>query len=121
MRAVHFLRDREAARVDALVGALAYGGDVAGVLPAAMAWVGALIIDAVVAATRIAQDSGEIQMTRIFTLVAIEAVIVAALSGAARKWLASLKSSGSRFSASLLSPSSSSSAGSPAQRSEKLE
>jgi ATP-binding cassette subfamily B protein len=53
-------------------------------MPAAMAWVGALIIDAVVAATRIAQDSGEIQMTRIFTLVAIEAVIVAALSGAQR-------------------------------------
>jgi len=56
----------------------------AGVLPAAMAWVGALIIDAVVAATRAVQDGGDSSMTRIFTLVAIEAVIVAALSGAQR-------------------------------------
>ena len=56
----------------------------AGVLPAAMAWVGALIIDAVVAATRAAQDSGVTSMTRIFTLVAVEAGIVAALSGAQR-------------------------------------
>jgi len=56
----------------------------AGVLPAAMAWVGALIIDAVVAATRAVQDGGDSSMTRIFTLVAIEAMIVAALSGAQR-------------------------------------
>ena len=56
----------------------------AGVLPAAMAWVGALIIDAVLAATRTAQDSGDTSMTRVFTLVAIEAVIVAALAGAQR-------------------------------------
>ncbi|MFC1797302.1 ABC transporter ATP-binding protein [Pseudomonadota bacterium] len=56
----------------------------AGVLPAAMAWVGALIIDAVVAATRVAQDGGNSSMTRIFALVAIEAMIVAALSGAQR-------------------------------------
>ncbi len=56
----------------------------AGVLPAAMAWVGALIIDAVLAATRITQDSGDASMTRVFTLVAIEAVIVAALAGAQR-------------------------------------
>ena len=56
----------------------------AGVLPAAMAWVGALIIDAVVAATRAAQDTGVTSMTRIFILVAVEAVIVAALSGAQR-------------------------------------
>ena len=57
---------------------------VAGVLPAAMAYVGALIIDAVVAATQLAQDSGTTSMTRIFTLVAIEASIVAALAGAQR-------------------------------------
>ncbi len=57
---------------------------IGGVLPAAMAYVGALIIDAVVAATRIAQDSGEVSMTRIFTLVAIEALIVAALAGSQR-------------------------------------
>jgi len=56
----------------------------AGVLPAAMAWVGALIIDAVVAATRAAQDGSNSSMTRIFTLVAIEAMIVATLSGAQR-------------------------------------
>ena len=57
---------------------------VAGVLPAAMAYVGALIIDAVLAATNIARDSGVISMTRVFTLVAIEALIVAALAGAQR-------------------------------------
>ena len=56
----------------------------AGVLPAAMAWVGALIIDAVIAATKATQDSGVISMSRVFTLVAIEAVIVAALTGAQR-------------------------------------
>jgi ATP-binding cassette subfamily B protein len=56
----------------------------AGVLPAAMAWVGALIIDAVIAATTATQDSGVISMSRVFTLVAIEAVIVAALTGAQR-------------------------------------
>jgi ATP-binding cassette subfamily B protein len=56
----------------------------AGVLPAAMAWVGALIIDSVIAATRAAQESGITSMTRVFTLVAVEAVIVAALTGAQR-------------------------------------
>jgi ATP-binding cassette subfamily B protein len=56
----------------------------AGVLPAAMAYVGALIIDAVLAATKIASDSGVINMTRVFTLVVIEALIVAALAGAQR-------------------------------------
>jgi len=56
----------------------------AGILPAAMAWVGALIIDAVIAATRATQDSGVISMSRVFTLVAIEAVIVATLTGAQR-------------------------------------
>ena len=56
----------------------------AGVLPAAMAWVGALIIDAVVAATKTAQETGATSLTRVFSLVAIEAVIVATLSGAQR-------------------------------------
>ncbi len=56
----------------------------AGVLPAAMAWVGALIIDAVIAATIAAQDSGVISMSKVFTLVAIEAAIIAALTGAQR-------------------------------------
>ncbi len=69
---------------DRLTVALALLTLVAGVLPAAMAWVGALIIDAVVAATRVAQDTGVITMTLIFMLVAIEAAIVAALAGAQR-------------------------------------
>ena len=56
----------------------------AGVLPAAMAWVGALIIDAVIAAGKATQDYGVTSMTRVFTLVATEAVIVAALTGAQR-------------------------------------
>ena len=56
----------------------------AGVLPAAMAWVGALIIDAVVAASQLAREAGDASMSRVFTLVAIEAAVVAALSGAQR-------------------------------------
>ncbi len=56
----------------------------AGTLPAAMAWVGALIIDAVVTATRAAQDTGVTSPNRVFLLVATEAVIVVALSGAQR-------------------------------------
>ncbi len=57
---------------------------VAGVLPAAMAYVGALIIDAVLAATQVARETGVISMTRVFFLVAIEALIVAAIAGAQR-------------------------------------
>jgi len=56
----------------------------AGVLPAAMAWVGALIIDAVVAASKTATETGSVSLTEVFSLVAVEAVIVAALSGAQR-------------------------------------
>jgi ATP-binding cassette subfamily B protein len=56
----------------------------AGVLPAAMAWVGALIIDAVVAATQVYRDSGAAEFRGIFLLVALEAGIVAALAGAQR-------------------------------------
>ena len=56
----------------------------AGMLPAAMAWVGALIIDAVVAATQLMQASGEAPLQRVFTLVAVEAIIVAVLAGAQR-------------------------------------
>lgn len=57
---------------------------VAGLLPAAMAWVGALIIDAVVAAAEGVKNGGPIEMREIFTLVAIEAGIVAALAGSQR-------------------------------------
>ncbi len=56
----------------------------AGLLPAAMAWVGALIIDAVVAATTQAAQTGSGEMDRIFQLVGLEAAIVAALAGAQR-------------------------------------
>jgi ATP-binding cassette subfamily B protein len=59
----------------------------AGVLPAAMAWVGALIIDAVVAATRAYSESGgELGplVRPVFLLVALEAAIVAALAFAQR-------------------------------------
>jgi len=57
---------------------------IAGVLPAAMAYVGALIIDAVLEATRIAKDTGVVGLTRVFTLVAVEALIVATITGAQR-------------------------------------
>ncbi len=57
---------------------------ITGVLPAAMAWVGALIIDAVVAATKTSQETGITRLTGVFTLVFFEAVIVAALTGAQR-------------------------------------
>ena len=56
----------------------------AGVLPAAMAYVGALIIDAVLDAAGIAKETGLVSMTRVFTLVALEALIVAAMAGAQR-------------------------------------
>ncbi|MEJ8568647.1 ABC transporter ATP-binding protein [Elongatibacter sediminis] len=60
----------------------------AGVLPAAMAYVGALIIDAVVAATAAYRASGGGELMSfvrpVFGLVALEAVIVAAQAGAQR-------------------------------------
>jgi ATP-binding cassette subfamily B protein len=57
---------------------------VAGVLPAAMAYVGALIIDAVLMATQVAKETGVINMTQVLTLVAIEALIVATVAAAQR-------------------------------------
>jgi ATP-binding cassette subfamily B protein len=57
---------------------------IAGVLPAAMAYVGALIIDAVLAASNLVADGGQVEMTRVFTLVALEAFIVAGIAGAQR-------------------------------------
>jgi ATP-binding cassette subfamily B protein len=56
----------------------------AGVLPAGMAWVGALIIDAVVHATAVYKQSGTAQLMPVFRLVALEALIVAVLAGAQR-------------------------------------
>jgi ATP-binding cassette subfamily B protein len=55
-----------------------------GVLPAAVAWVGAQIIDAVLDATKVASDTGEVGMSRVFWLVGIEGLIVAALAGTQR-------------------------------------
>jgi ATP-binding cassette, subfamily B, bacterial len=57
---------------------------VAGVLPAAIAFVGALIIDAVVAAARVYQDSGTAELRGVMTLVALEGGLVAVLAGAQR-------------------------------------
>ncbi len=62
----------------------------AGVLPAAMAWVGALIIDGVVAATKIYVASGSAEtdlwpiVQPVLNLVALEALIVAILAGGQR-------------------------------------
>ena len=64
--------------------ALAFLTILAGVLPAAMAWVGALIIDAVVDEARIVQSGADASLSRVFFLVGIEGLIVAALSGAQR-------------------------------------
>lgn len=57
---------------------------VAGILPAAMAYVGALIIDSVLAATQVMKDGGTMDMTRVFMLVAAEGLIVAVIAGAQR-------------------------------------
>ena len=57
---------------------------VAGVLPAAMAYIGALIIDAVLMAAELFKQSGETNMTNVFMLVALEALVVAAIAGAQR-------------------------------------
>ena len=68
----------------ALTVTLALATVVAGVLPAAIAYVGALIIDAVVAAARLYQDTGEAQFRPVITLVLIEGVLVAVLAGMQR-------------------------------------
>ncbi len=67
-----------------LTVALAILTVLAGVLPAAMAWVGALIIDAVVDEARVVTDGGDAELSRVFLLVALEGLIVAALTGAQR-------------------------------------
>jgi ATP-binding cassette subfamily B protein len=55
----------------------------AGTLPAAVAYVGALIIDAVVAAIQAGPESGELT-TRVLLLVAVEGLLVAAIAGMQR-------------------------------------
>ncbi len=54
---------------------------IAGTLPAGIAWVGAQIVDAVVAAARLAGASGT---TRVLELVLVEGLLVAALAAAQR-------------------------------------
>ena len=56
----------------------------AGILPAAMAWIGALIIDAVVAAIELYRQTNQAEYQQIFALVGAEAIIVATLAGAQR-------------------------------------
>jgi ATP-binding cassette subfamily B protein len=55
----------------------------AGMLPAAVAYVGALIIDAVVAAIQAGPDRGELT-TRVLLLVTVEGLLVAAIAGMQR-------------------------------------
>jgi ATP-binding cassette subfamily B protein len=57
---------------------------VGGLLPAGIAWVGALIVDAVVAAGRDAAAGSAVQMAGVFWLIALEAVLVMAMAGAQR-------------------------------------
>ncbi len=57
---------------------------VAGVLPAAVAFVGALIVDAVVSAAEIFQRSGETHLRMVLSWVALEAGLVAVLAAAQR-------------------------------------
>ena len=57
---------------------------VAGVLPAGVAWVGAQIVDAVVAASGAAQAGGEPDVARVFELVALEGLLVALIAAAWR-------------------------------------
>jgi len=56
----------------------------AGVLPAGMAWVGALIIDAVVSAAGVYRETGTAPLAPVISLVGLEALIVAVLAGAQR-------------------------------------
>lgn len=56
----------------------------AGLLPAGVAYVGALIIDAVVAASRAASAGEPVTMTPVITVIALEAALVMALAGAQR-------------------------------------
>ncbi len=57
---------------------------VAGVLPAAVAYVGALIVDAVVHAAAIHRHTGTLPLAHVWALVGIEALAVAGSSAAAR-------------------------------------
>jgi ATP-binding cassette, subfamily B, bacterial len=73
-------------RLTILIGALTL---VAGVLPAAVAWVGQLIVDGVVAAAAQHRAEGTAALAPVLRWVVLEAVIVAALAGAQRALSAS--------------------------------
>jgi ATP-binding cassette subfamily B protein len=57
---------------------------VAGVLPAAVAWIGQLIVDGVVAAIEMHKTSGAVEAASVMLFVALEAAVVAAIAGAQR-------------------------------------
>ncbi|PZO08066.1 MAG: ABC transporter permease [Lysobacteraceae bacterium] len=57
---------------------------VGGLLPAGIAYVGALIVDAVVAASRAAAAGEAVAMVPVFWLIALEAALVMAMAGAQR-------------------------------------
>jgi ATP-binding cassette subfamily B protein len=56
----------------------------AGVLPAAIAWVGAQIVDAVVAAIALVRDTGATGVAHVLRLVVLEGALVAALAAVQR-------------------------------------
>ncbi len=68
----------------ALTVALALVTLIAGLLPAGIAYVGAQIVDAVVAAGRLWAADGQAPLRQIFEWVALEGALVAALAGAQR-------------------------------------
>ena len=67
-----------------LTVALALLTVVAGVLPAGIAWIGAQIVDAVVAALAERQSTGGADLTRVLEFVVLEGALVAALAGVQR-------------------------------------
>ena len=68
----------------ALTAALAVLTLLAGALPAAVAWVGALIVDAVVAASAAVAAERVPDVGKVFTLVAFEALLVVVIAAAQR-------------------------------------
>ena len=68
----------------ALTIALATLTLIAGLLPAGIAWVGAQIVDAVVAASREVQSGGAAHLAAVFWLVVLEGLLVGAMAAAQR-------------------------------------
>ena len=57
---------------------------VAGVLPAAVAWIGQLIVDGVVSAMGLHRETGQAELAPVMWFVAAEAVVVALIAGSQR-------------------------------------